>query len=84
MVDLYMRVFENFMFKKIIGEVHLRSEIITKLENEFSTLTKNLENKNQAELQKTLQNQIKIKLDLVDSQMPWHCRNRKCECLLNF
>lgn len=65
MVDLNMRVFENFTFKEIIGEVPpLGPEIITKLENEFSELTKNLENKNQAELQDILQDQIKIKLEL--------------------
>jgi hypothetical protein len=60
-----MKVFENFTFKEIIGEVPpLGPEIMSKLENEFSTLTKNLENKNQTELQDVLQEQIKIKLEL--------------------
>ncbi len=65
MVDLNMKVFENFTFKEIIGEVPpLSPEIIAKLENEFSTLMKSLDNKNQAELQETLHDQIKIKLEL--------------------
>ncbi|MBM2853023.1 MAG: hypothetical protein HW420_1570 [Candidatus Nitrosotenuis sp.] len=65
MVDLNMKVFENFTFKEIIGEVPpLGSEMKIKLENEFSILKKNLENKNQTELQEILQEQIKIKLEL--------------------
>jgi hypothetical protein len=65
MVDLNMTVFENFTLKEIIGEVpSLGSEMKIKLENEFSILTKNLENKNQTELQEILQEQIKIKLEL--------------------
>ena len=65
MVNLNMKVFESFTFKEIIGEVPpLGSEIKTKLENEFSILTKSLENKNQIELQEILQEQIKIKLEL--------------------
>lgn len=48
MVDLNMKVFENFTFKEIIGDVPpLGSEMKIKLENKFSILTKNLENKNQ-------------------------------------
>ena len=65
MVDLNMKVFENFTFKEIIGEVPpLSPEIITKLETEFSTLMKSLDNKNQADLQDELHDQIKIKLEL--------------------
>jgi hypothetical protein len=65
MVNLNMKVFENFTFKEIIGEVPpLGPEIVTKLENSFSTLTKNLENKNQIELQEILQEQLAIKLAL--------------------
>lgn len=65
MVNLNMKVFENFTFKEIIGEVPpLGPEIITKLENEFSTLTKKLENKNKTELQEILQEQLAIKLAL--------------------
>ncbi len=65
MVNLNMKVFENFTFKEIIGEIPpLGPEIMAKLENEFSTLTKNLENKNQAELQEILQEQLTVKLAL--------------------
>ena len=60
-----MRVFENFTFKEIIGEVPpLDSKMKIKLENEFLILTKNLENKNQTKLQEILQEQIKIKVEL--------------------
>jgi hypothetical protein len=60
-----MKVFETFTFKEIIGEVPpLGPEITGKLENEFSILIKNLGNKNQAELQEILQEQLKIKLEL--------------------
>ena len=65
MVNLNMRVFENFTFKEIISEVPpLDSKMKIKLENEFSILTKNLENKNQTKLQEILQEQIKIKVEL--------------------
>jgi hypothetical protein len=41
-----MKVFENFTFKEIIGEVPpLGSDIRIKLENEFSILTKILKAK---------------------------------------
>ncbi len=70
MVDFNMKVFENFTFKEIIGEVPpLGPEIITKLENSFSMLTKNLENKNQVELQETLHDQLKIKLERLSGTM---------------
>lgn len=65
MVNLNMKVFEIFTFKEIIGEVPpLGPEIRTALENEFLTLTKNLENKNRTELEEMLQEQIKIKSEL--------------------
>ena len=65
MVNLNTKVFENFTFKEVIGDTPpLEPEMRTKLEKEFSALTKNLENKNQMELQETLQEQLKIKRQL--------------------
>ena len=65
MVNLNMKIFENFTFKEIIGDTPpLEPEMRTKLEKEFSALTKNLENKSQTQLQETLQEQLKIKRQL--------------------
>ena len=65
MVNLNMKVFESFAFREIIGETPpLEPEMRTRLEKEFTKFTKNLEKKNQAELQDALQEQLKIKREL--------------------
>ena len=65
MVNLNLKVFESFAFREIIGETPpLEPEMRAKLEKEFSTLAKNLEKKNQTELQDILQEHLTIKREL--------------------
>jgi len=65
MVDLNMRVFESFAFKDIIGETPFAGpEMAKKIETEVQSLVKNLTNKDKKDLEKALDEQLKIKREL--------------------
>jgi hypothetical protein len=65
MVDLNMLVLQNFTFKQVIGEhPPANSELRKKIEDQMTSLIKNLQTKNKSELQEILSDQLKIKREL--------------------
>lgn len=65
MVDLNMKVFENYLLKDVLGETPpADSNLRQKLGSEISSLIKNLDGKSKSELQQILSNQLKVKQEM--------------------
>ena len=65
MVDLNLRVFENFTLKEVLGETpQADSTLRQKLENETTSLIQDLDKKSKFELEQILSDQLKVKQEM--------------------